>query len=149
MWRLIYVNILVIILDIAVMCTQYAGLFQLHVVFKGAVYSIKLFVEFFVLNQLTEVCSVGLSSGSDFSGKGSESYVHGNIRNTASGSTKDEEGDPLGHSAFAKKSRVALEDTKSQGRVFRTTEVVVSSEQVEQSHPNPVSGKRNEWIELK
>jgi hypothetical protein len=153
MWRLIYVNILVIILDIAVMCTQYAGLFQLHVVFKGAVYSIKLFVEFFVLNQLTEVCSVGLSSGecgpSDFSGKGSGSYVHGNIRNTASSSTKDEEGDPLGHSAFAKKSRVALEDTKSQGRVFRTTEVVVSSEQVEQSHPNPASRKRNEWVELK
>jgi hypothetical protein len=152
MWRLIYVNILVIVLDIAVMCTQYAGLFQLHVVFKGAVYSIKLFVEFFVLNQLTEVCSVGLSgeSGpSDFSGKGSGSYVHGNVRSTASGSTKDEEGDPLGHSAFAKKSRVALEDTKSQGRVFRTTEVVVSSEQVEQSPPNPASRKRNEWIELK
>jgi hypothetical protein len=153
MWRLIYVNILVIVLDIAVMCTQYAGLFQLHVVFKGAVYSIKLFVEFFVLNQLTEVCSVGLSGGesgpSDFSGKSTGSYVQGNTSSNVSGLTKDEDGDQLGHSAFVKKSRAALEDSKSQGHVFRTTEVVVSSEQVEQSHSNPPSRKRNEWIELK
>lgn len=63
MRNLIYVNVLVIILDIAVMCTQYAGLYKVHVVFKAAVYSVKLFVEFFVLNQLTEITSSGIFTG--------------------------------------------------------------------------------------
>jgi hypothetical protein len=60
MKRLIYVNVLVILLDIAVMCTQYAGMYQVHVAFKGAIYSVKLVLEFFVLNQLADVSGAGL-----------------------------------------------------------------------------------------
>jgi hypothetical protein len=57
--RLICINVLVFCLDVAVMCTQYAGLFEVHVASKGAAYSVKLFVEFFVLNQLAVISRTG------------------------------------------------------------------------------------------
>ncbi|KAF2455171.1 hypothetical protein BDY21DRAFT_260465, partial [Lineolata rhizophorae] len=52
---LIYVNILVIILDIALLGTEYSGHYEIQTSFKGALYSIKLKVEFKVLNQLISV----------------------------------------------------------------------------------------------
>ncbi|KAI9760569.1 MAG: hypothetical protein M1840_002384 [Geoglossum simile] len=52
MTHLIYVSIFVIFLDISILCIQYANFFEIQVVYKGAVYSVKLFIEFFILNQL-------------------------------------------------------------------------------------------------
>jgi hypothetical protein len=45
-------NLLVIVLDIALLGIQYAGFFQLQGAFKPCVYGIKLKVEFLVLNSL-------------------------------------------------------------------------------------------------
>ncbi|KAI9765335.1 MAG: hypothetical protein M1839_005520 [Geoglossum umbratile] len=59
MTHLIYMSIFVIFLDISILCVQYANLFQIQVVYKGAVYSIKLFVEFSILNELKSIFTNG------------------------------------------------------------------------------------------
>ncbi|PQE11613.1 integral membrane protein [Rutstroemia sp. NJR-2017a WRK4] len=51
-WHLIFMNLLVIVLDIVLLGIQYAGYFQLQGAFKPCVYGIKLKVEFLVLNSL-------------------------------------------------------------------------------------------------
>lgn len=56
LWNLINANLLVIVLDIALLGIQFGGehLFYLQGAFKPCVYGIKLKVEFLVLNQLIE-----------------------------------------------------------------------------------------------
>ncbi|KAI9861368.1 MAG: hypothetical protein M1813_005265 [Trichoglossum hirsutum] len=54
-WHLIYINIFIIALDITLVSIQYAGYDELQHFYKVAVYSIKLKLEFVVLNQLVEV----------------------------------------------------------------------------------------------
>lgn len=65
--HLIWVNVFIIILDIALLSTEYAGLFSIQTVFKAAVYSVKLRFEFVVLNQLMDLVS-GRTSAFDLSG---------------------------------------------------------------------------------
>ena len=52
--HLVFANILVIALDIALLGVQYAGLFYLQGAFKPCVYGVKLKVEFAILNRLVE-----------------------------------------------------------------------------------------------
>jgi hypothetical protein len=52
LWQLIYANILIIALDIALVGIQCANLFQLQGAFKRCVYGIKLKVEFVIFNRL-------------------------------------------------------------------------------------------------
>ena len=54
LWHLIWANIFIIFLDLALLATEYANLFTVQTVFKAAVYSVKLRLEFVVLNQLME-----------------------------------------------------------------------------------------------
>ncbi|KAI6778310.1 uncharacterized protein J7T54_008488 [Emericellopsis cladophorae] len=56
---LIIVNTLVIILDISLLFTQYAGHFQIQTTYKPVVYSIKLKMEFVILNRLLRVLQLG------------------------------------------------------------------------------------------
>ncbi|KAK3389284.1 hypothetical protein B0H63DRAFT_463328 [Podospora didyma] len=53
--HLVYINILVIALDIALLGVQYADMFYLQGAFKPCVYGIKLKVEFEILNRLIEM----------------------------------------------------------------------------------------------
>jgi hypothetical protein len=55
MRHLIYVNILVILMDITLLCTEYANLYDIQITFKGTLYSIKLRLEFAILNQLRSI----------------------------------------------------------------------------------------------
>ena len=55
MYHLVWVNIFIIFLDMALLATEYANLFTIQTVFKAAVYSVKLRLEFVVLNQLMEL----------------------------------------------------------------------------------------------
>ncbi|KAH8667844.1 hypothetical protein BGZ61DRAFT_118475 [Ilyonectria robusta] len=50
--HLIIVNVLVIVLDISLLITQYTGQFEIQTTYKPVVYSIKLKMEFSVLNKL-------------------------------------------------------------------------------------------------
>lgn len=65
MLHLIYVNILVILMDITLLCTEYASLYEIQITFKGALYSIKLRLEFAVLNDLLSIFSPRESSQDD------------------------------------------------------------------------------------
>lgn len=53
--HLLLVNLMVLILDITLLAIQYAGYFEIQVTYKAAVYSIKLKIEFSVLNRLISV----------------------------------------------------------------------------------------------
>src|SRR5271167_5037649 len=62
MMHLIYVNILVILMDITLLCTEYANLYDIQITFKGTLYSIKLRLEFAVLNELRSLVFPGAGS---------------------------------------------------------------------------------------
>lgn len=53
--QLIGINILVLILDVAVVGIQYAGYYALQVMFKPVAYSIKLKLEYAILGRLVNV----------------------------------------------------------------------------------------------
>lgn len=71
MIHLVAVNIIIILLDFGVMGLEYAGFYALQTSFKGFVYSLKLKMEFTILNRLKEMTtgrkgsSYGSSSTSD------------------------------------------------------------------------------------
>lgn len=52
MTHLITVNIIIIIMDITLLGTEYADQYQIQTTYKGALYSIKLIMEFSILEQL-------------------------------------------------------------------------------------------------
>jgi hypothetical protein len=62
MRHLIYVNILVILMDITLLGTEYANLYDIQITFKGTLYSIKLRLEFAILNQLRSIVQPSSSS---------------------------------------------------------------------------------------
>jgi hypothetical protein len=55
MKQLIVVNLLMIAMDIVIVCLQYTGFYQVQTSFKAAAYSIKLKLEFEILNHLVTV----------------------------------------------------------------------------------------------
>jgi hypothetical protein len=55
MLKLVYVNVLVILMDITLLCLEYANLYDIQITFKSTVYSIKLRLEFAILNQLRSI----------------------------------------------------------------------------------------------
>ncbi|KAH7367977.1 integral membrane protein [Plectosphaerella cucumerina] len=57
--HLLLVNVFVIILDISLLVTQYTGNFQIQTTYKPVVYSIKLKMEFVILNRLLRLVQRG------------------------------------------------------------------------------------------
>ena len=55
MWQLLAMNIIVIILDIALLTIEFLGFHVLQQTFKGVAYSVKLKLELVVLNKLVEL----------------------------------------------------------------------------------------------
>lgn len=55
MRHLIYINLIVILIDITLLVTEFLGFYEVQVLFKGAAYSVKLKLEFRVLTQLMHV----------------------------------------------------------------------------------------------
>lgn len=53
--HLIYVNIMVILMDITLLGTEYSGHYEIQTTYKAALYSVKLKMEFSILNQLLEI----------------------------------------------------------------------------------------------
>lgn len=83
LWQLIYVNLLIIALDITLLGIQSAGMFQLQGAFKPCVYGIKLKVEFVILNRLRDLIrkpasgGICLGCGPDSSCSGASTGWHG------------------------------------------------------------------------
>jgi len=57
--HLIWVNVLVIALDITILALEYGGYYDIQTVYKGMVYSVKLKLEFGILNDLANVTKAG------------------------------------------------------------------------------------------
>lgn len=53
--HLLLVNVLVILLDIPILCLEYTDIYDLQTAYKAFVYSVKLKMEFQILNQLVEM----------------------------------------------------------------------------------------------
>ncbi len=64
MCHLILVNVYVVLLDISILCLEYTGHYNIQTAWKPLVYSVKLKVEFSVLNHLVEFSQRLRSSGS-------------------------------------------------------------------------------------
>lgn len=72
MWELVAINIVIIILDTALLAVEYLGMYQIEVTLKGMCYSIKLKLEFGVLSKLVKIATArqgvyDLQTGSDSS----------------------------------------------------------------------------------
>src|ERR1700761_3780246 len=52
MIHLIYINVIIILLDLSLLATEYAGHYEIQTLYKATLYSIKLKLEFRILNQL-------------------------------------------------------------------------------------------------
>ncbi|KAJ5353220.1 hypothetical protein N7452_002194 [Penicillium brevicompactum] len=60
--QLLIVNIVMILMDAAVIGVQYSGLFDIHVTLKALVYSIKLKLEYAILGKLVDITEIGGSN---------------------------------------------------------------------------------------
>ncbi|OGM42623.1 hypothetical protein ABOM_008454 [Aspergillus bombycis] len=60
--RLVTINVVVMVLDVAVVAVQFAGYLAIQMMFKPVAYSIKLKLEYAVLSQLIQICK-GPSDG--------------------------------------------------------------------------------------
>jgi len=75
MYQLLAINILIIIMDLALLATEFANLYLIETTLKGVVYSVKLKLEFAVLGKLVQL--VRDRADSEFS-------IKNNITNTNS-----------------------------------------------------------------
>ncbi|KAH7324202.1 hypothetical protein B0I35DRAFT_406039 [Stachybotrys elegans] len=57
--RLITINVVVIALDITILVLEYAGYYDVQTAYKGMVYSVKLKLEFSILNELVKTTTRG------------------------------------------------------------------------------------------
>lgn len=81
--QLLIVNIIMILMDAAVIGVQYSGLFDIHVTLKALVYSIKLKLEYAILGKLVDITEISGSNSaptdlSDFVDLSFHNNGHGN-----------------------------------------------------------------------
>ncbi|CAI7621354.1 unnamed protein product [Penicillium glandicola] len=68
MYQLITVNVLIILMDIAIVSVEFIGLYYIQVLLKCTIYSIKLKLEFAVLGKLTAIVEASHRDITDSSG---------------------------------------------------------------------------------
>ncbi|KAH8748162.1 hypothetical protein F5883DRAFT_241137 [Diaporthe sp. PMI_573] len=72
--HLIQINVMVVVLDITILALEYAGLYVIQTAYKGMVYSVKLKLEFSILNALVDMtrayrnARIGVPTGGIFEG---------------------------------------------------------------------------------
>lgn len=59
MTHLIWVNVIIVFLDLTILGLEYSGLYDIQTAYKGLVYSVKLKLEFSILNRLVELTKNG------------------------------------------------------------------------------------------
>ena len=64
--HLIWVNILIVLLDVTILALEFTNLFNIQTAWKPLAYSIKLKLEFSILNQLVNLTRGGANSNSSF-----------------------------------------------------------------------------------
>jgi hypothetical protein len=89
--HLIQINVMVVVLDITILALEYAGLYVIQTAYKGMVYSVKLKLEFSILNALVDMtrayrnARIGAppTTGGIFEGGGGGGNGHGNDVNAS------------------------------------------------------------------
>jgi hypothetical protein len=64
MWQLVAMNVLLLLLDVALLAMEYLDLYMIQTTFKSLLYSIKLKIEFAVLSQIVRVIQARGQPGS-------------------------------------------------------------------------------------
>jgi hypothetical protein len=59
------VNVIIVLLDMTILGLEYSGLYDIQTVYKGLVYSVKLKLEFSILNRLVELTQGKLNSSNN------------------------------------------------------------------------------------
>jgi hypothetical protein len=143
MRHLIYVNILIILMDIGLLGTEYANQYEIQVFMKGAVYGVKLRLEFAILNSLIDsMRNRGSSYDNDSASNGRSGGVHTtrlgtmpthkSVHGTQPGNNRQ-------YSVYIGKSGIdhtGEEDQPSgldNGVIARTTEVTVHTSDIDDS----------------
>lgn len=132
MLHLIYVNVLVILLDVILLCTEYANLYEIQITFKGAVYSVKLRLEFAILNDLMRIAGpTDTSQDSPYTHSGRGDITMGTInRNQGVQGDGGEGGEARNYTCTASGQNGSPFSGKEDGNVvFMTTEVFVKNEE--------------------
>lgn len=136
--HLMLVNILVLVLDITVLGIQYSGYYEIQTSFKAAAYSLKLKIEFSVLNRLVDVVQ-------------NKNFTHGNIDITGSNpfdahdSSAATQVNTLGsasHGGFIKMDDTLTIPKDSLQPKVKTTEVVTESGESGNWIDNAMMGRR-------
>jgi hypothetical protein len=136
-WRLIYINLFIIILDVTLVSLQYAGYDELQHFYKAAVYSIKLKLEFVVLNQLVEVTQRKRPEGAEYPYP--PSWATANLDRFGENTKRVGEDSENGYCAFAGRNKIELADVKTTG-ILKVINTVV--EHKESSKPGYAEGEK-------
>ncbi|KAH8667524.1 hypothetical protein BGZ60DRAFT_505769 [Tricladium varicosporioides] len=131
MGHLIYVNVIIVLLDITILGLEYSGLYDIQTTYKGLVYSVKLKLEFSILNRLVELTkstkSSSYNNSSDHYGVHMETFDGDRIKKQTGG--KNERSRYRAHAyAGGVKDSAAIHQDESV--VVMTTEVIHKFENV-------------------
>jgi hypothetical protein len=139
MTHLVVVNIIIVMLDTTILALEYAGLYALQTAYKGFVYSVKLKLEFSILNRLVEMTQGGSSSARESSYARTAAEMSG-IRMEKLDGEKDRKrrsmaaaNNSLGNNVFVQSGGpgASAEDGKHNGAsVVMTTEVTIQRDRV-------------------
>jgi hypothetical protein len=161
MRHLIYINVLIIVLDIILLGIEYANLWEIETTFKVALYSIKLKLEFTILNQLMDISKGSLRAGtvgSAYSHSHSHSLSHSHNHSHCHRCTHDhteldtfgngsgggsglcahpgqgnaDNANSKGYAVYASTNQSRFGDhSLEQGGVLKTTEVIVQDSDID------------------
>ncbi|KAL6708776.1 hypothetical protein ACN47E_002472 [Coniothyrium glycines] len=85
MYQLLAINVLIIVMDLALLGVEFANLYLIETTLKGVVYSIKLKLEFAVLGKLVQI--VRIRNDSSTSGNNNNHFVPNSIERRATTAT--------------------------------------------------------------
>ncbi|KAM6513945.1 hypothetical protein FALCPG4_015135 [Fusarium falciforme] len=124
--HLIYVNIVVILLDITVVALEFANLYDVQTAYKPLVYSIKLKIEFSILGRLVELTQSS-TRGSSYTRSGTAAMALDTFAADGAGGSRriDLEGIGKTHVSGERNDRNLEPSTTT---IVRTTEITVQSD---------------------
>ena len=128
--HLIYVNIMVIVLDVTLISLEYADFYNVQIVYKAAVYSVKLKMEFSILNRLLDLFQGRITDTSEDPHRSQHRSQHGLSTYNRNGGktltvngTVTGNGTILGNSAYARMDDNMGHIKGTDIEVVKTTEV--------------------------
>lgn len=131
--HLLLVNVIIILLDIPILALEYADLYDLQTAYKAIVYSVKLKLEFNILNQLVDMSYTHDTYGSRSNGRGTG---NGNATGVSVHlDTFNGDDNAISHQAHAYTGDNGAEFAKGKGGnigIMRSTEITMKSVQREE-----------------